>query len=410
MTRANRNVDVLLPGVVGGTGGAAVLMLELATRLARRGLRPKIIVPDLQSTRPYVERCLAHDIPAEQCRWLLPREARVAGFMDAARFVRRYRAPVVHYHLSENVPNHLLLRAMDLLRPPRAFVTMHSPYENPEPGAPITHRWAAAAPRHFHRVICVSERARRLQIEYGVPESLVQRIANGVDTSKVAAGDAASARRALGVDGDAPIILVVARLAPQKRPLDAVKAFAAVAGEFSDAQLVFIGSGALEDEVRRAASAAGVGNRVHLMGQRSDVADWLAASTAWFLPTETEGFSVAVIEALAAGCAVVSTNCPGNDEVLQDGENALVVSVGDVPAMAEALRTLLSDTALRARLSAAGRRTAEAYTLERMVDAHVDCYQTGRTSLPLEMDVADGSVRVGPEARKPLRKPECHTQ
>lgn len=374
------NVDVLLPGIVGGTGGASRLMLELASRLTTRGMSVKIVVPEFDTTRVFVEECRAQGVAAECTPWLLPREARLARLADVARFLHRYRAPVVHYHLSDNMPSRLGLHAMDMIRPPRAFVTLHSPSGEPSPGTRIAHRWAAAAPRHFHKVICVSERARRLQIAYGLPKELVQRIPNGVDLARIAGGDAARARRVLGVDAHVPIVTVIARVAQQKRPLDAVASFAAVASQFPDAQLVFIGSGPLENDVRDAAAQAGLGRRVHLLGQRTDVADWLAAATVWLLPTETEGFSVAVIEALAAGCAIVSTDCPGNDEVLENGSNAMVVRVGDVEAMSAALCHLLVDGALRARLGDAARHTAEAYSLERMVDAHIACYAACRPS------------------------------
>lgn len=349
-------------------------MLELATRLTTRGLRVKIVVPDYDTTRVFVENCRAHGVAAECTPWLLPRESRLVRLADVARFLHKYRAPIVHYHLSDNVPNHLALHAMDVLRPSRAFVTLHSPSDEPSPGTRMARRWAAAAPRHFHKVICVSERARRLQVAYGLPNTLVQRIANGVDLAQIALGDAARARRVLGVDADVPIVTVIARVAPQKRPLDAIASFAAVASEFPDALLVFVGSGPLEDEVRKAAAEAGLGQRVRLLGHRTDIADWLAATTVWLLPTETEGFSVAVIEALAAGCAIVSTDCAGNDEVLDNGVNAVVVPVGDIIAISGALRRLLSDAALRARLGDAARRTAEAYSLDGMVDAHMACY------------------------------------
>ena len=70
---------------------------------------------------------------------------------------------------------------------------------------------------------------------------------------------------------------------------------------------------------------------MRLAGYQTNVADWLAAATVWLLPTERENFSVAVLEALAAGCAVLSTTCPGNDEVLTDRENRGLFPVGDIP-------------------------------------------------------------------------------
>lgn len=375
------NVDVLLAGVVGGTGGASLLMFELASRLQGRGMRTGIVVPDVDTAVGFLERCRAAGIEADASRWLLPREGRLLGLADGVRFLSRFRAPVVHHHLSENVPNHLLLRAMDVVRQPRAFVTMHSPASDPVPGSRMALRWANAAPRHFHRVICVSDRARQLQIAYGLPPELVQRIANGVDLDRIASGASSRVRREIGIADDTPLVSVIARLAAQKRPLEAVAAFAAVASDVPDAHMVFVGSGPLESEVRRTIDSAELADRVHMVGQRTDIADWLAATTVWLLPTETEGFSVALIEALAAGCAILSTDCPGNDEVLRDGENSLVVPVGDPSALASALRRLLRDPELRDRLGRGASLTAGEYSLDRMVDAHVACYASaGRDS------------------------------
>lgn len=370
--------DVLLAGLVGGTGGASRLMLELAVRLDARGLRTRIVVPDFETTRAYVERCRARDVNAEWTPWLHPRGGALAGLLDAARFVRGFRAPVVHYHFSENFAHHQLLRAMDLLKPPPALATVHSPYEEPAPGARMALRWAESAPRHFHRVICVAEWARRLQIAYGLPAAMVGRISNGVDLERMRSGTAARARAELGVGPDVPLISVIARIASQKRPVEAVHAFAGLAAEYPDARLLFVGSGELEGAVSAAAAAAGLGARVHLLGQRADVADWLAATDVWLLPTEREGFSVGVIEAMAAGRAIASTRCPGNDEVLVDGRNALVVPVGDVTAMTAAIRRLLANPPLRDELGRAARADAEPYSLDAMADAYIACYDEMR--------------------------------
>jgi glycosyltransferase involved in cell wall biosynthesis len=97
----------------------------------------------------------------------------------------------------------------------------------------------------------------------------------------------------------------------------------------------------------------------------------------WILPTERENFSVAVLEALAAERAVLSTSCPGNDEILIDGSNAAVFAVGDIAGGTAQLRTLLADEALRARLGMAGAVTAGQHTTERMVEGYRRLYLHG---------------------------------
>jgi glycosyltransferase involved in cell wall biosynthesis len=192
-------------------------------------------------------------------------------------------------------------------------------------------------------------------------------IRNAIDVERFGAGDPAVARRVLGLPDDAALVLFCSRLDPQKRPVEAVEAFGQVAEEFPRAHLVCVGSGSEEGRVMARAADLGISSRVHLAGYRTDVPDWLAAATVWLLPTERENFSVALLEALAAGCPVVTTDCPGNDEVLVHGENAITFTVGDVNGAANGLRQLLADPVLRERLSAAGRRTASQHSASAMV-------------------------------------------
>ena len=372
---ANHRFDVLFVGFVGGTGGASTLMLELATRIASRGVRVKIIVPEYDTTVPYSERGRQRGIVIERSPWLVERSLELRNLIDAVRFIRGCRGPLVHFHLgnTNTIQSHFLT-AMDLLRLPPVFVTPHTNTDDPPPDDPRARRWAAAASRRLKKVICVSERSRRRQISYGLPPEKVELIHNGVDVAAFVAGNPERARERLGLAADVPVILVSSRIEREKRPLDAVKAFSLIAPVFPKAHLVFIGQGSVEAEARAAAVKAGLSDRVHFPGFQTNVADWLAAAKVWLLPTECEGFSVAMLEAMAAGCPVVSTVCPGNDELLLDGENGLLAPIGNVEELAGAMRRLLSDEGLRAQLSTSARRTAHQYSLDNTVEGHLACY------------------------------------
>jgi glycosyltransferase involved in cell wall biosynthesis len=223
-------------------------------------------------------------------------------------------------------------------------------------------------------VVSPSAHGARFQIRCGVPAALVTTIRNSIDVDGFGHGDPDAARAALQIGPDDQVVLFCSRLDAQKRPAEAVEIFAAVAAEFPRATMVFIGQGDEEDLVRAEAARRDVADRVRLMGYQTNIPSWLAAATVWLLPTERENFSVAVLEALAAGCAVLSTSCEGNDEVLVDGENALTFAVGDVPTAIGGLRALLSDPALRQRLGQAGRATAQNYTVKNMVSSYLALY------------------------------------
>lgn len=376
--RAKDEADILFIGFVGGNGGASVLMLELAIRLGAVGLRTKIVVPDWQATEEYARRCQSHGIRVERSPWLIEHGSRPGYFFKVLRFLRKYRAPIVHYQLSANTLHHFFLYAMDMLSLPPSFVTLQTNLTVPEPGDKLAQLWAAAANRHFNKVITVSERARQRQIQYGVSPEHVEVISNGVDIKRFSRGDPVPVRRRLGVANDARLIIFTGRMEQDKRPLEALKAFLLIASEFPSAHILFLGQGPLESETRAEAERAGLRHRVHLPGYQNNVEDWLAASSLFLLPTESEGCSVSVLEAMAAGCPVVTTACPGNDEMLTDGKNALLVPVGDVQQMAVSMRRLLKDDTLGSNLSANARQTAEQYSLEKMVDKHLACYDKAR--------------------------------
>jgi glycosyltransferase involved in cell wall biosynthesis len=369
-------MDILYVGFLLGHGGDAVQMLELASGMAARGARVRIVVPQLETTKGLAQECWERGLPVVRTPWI---QSSIDGVgqkpLDMVRLFYTYDEPIVHIHTGDCALPRTAMLARRLLRRPRAFVTVQSPYETIQPGEARAVAWANTATRQLQLVACPSEHSRRYQIRLGVPEDRVAVVRNSVDVPRFAGGNAKVAQDALQLPEDAQLVLFSSRLDAQKRPVDAVKAFARVAPDLPRAHMALLGTGKLEGAVRSAVKELGLEARVHFPGHQGNVQDWLAASTVWVLPTERENFSLAVLEAMAAGCAILSTNCPGNDEVLVDGTNALTTAVGDVDGMTGGLQRLLSDARLRTHLAANARAAAQAYSAERMVDAYAMCYE-----------------------------------
>jgi glycosyltransferase involved in cell wall biosynthesis len=371
-------MDILHIGFCSGHGGDAAQMLELAAGMAARGKRVRIVVPENRNNMDFAERCSERGVLVE-LNPLLRAPSDATTFpqnpLDLIRFFRSHRAGLIHFHTSDICLQRLIPLVMRLLRLPRALVTLQNPYDNLQPGDARANAWAKAVRFRFHRVICPSARSLQTQIRLGVPPDRVLHIPNGVDVERYRGGDGRRIRHELGLDVHVPLAVFTSRLEAQKRPMDALKSFVRLKSEVPAAHLAFVGAGSLEGELRRYVATEGLADRVHFAGYRTDVPDWLAAATVWLLPTETENFSLSVLEALAAGCPLLSTLCPGNDEVLVAGENALIHPIGDVEALVDGLRRLISDDGLRSRLSGNARKTAAGFTMERTVERYASCYE-----------------------------------
>jgi len=124
-------------------------------------------------------------------------------------------------------------------------------------------------------------------------------------------------------------------------------------------RFVLVGDGQEEANLRRQAANLGVDDRVVFTGFQKNVVPYYAAASLFALPSLSEGSPNVILEAMAAGLPIASTNVGGVPEILEDGVTGLLVPAQDPPALAEALRRLLTSGDLRAQLASAARRQAE---------------------------------------------------
>lgn len=168
----------------------------------------------------------------------------------------------------------------------------------------------------------------------------------------------AEARHGLGLDADAPVVLTIGRLEPQKGLQHLLAALPQVAREHPGLVTLIAGKDGRAAEALRAQAAAS-GLDVRFLGHRTDVVGLLTAADVFCFPSEREGFGGVLIEALAVGCPIVASDIPTTREVLRLGPGyaGLVTAVGDAVALGAGL-----DAALRARDSGgveAGRQLFE---------------------------------------------------
>jgi glycosyltransferase involved in cell wall biosynthesis len=159
------------------------------------------------------------------------------------------------------------------------------------------------------------------------------------------------------------LIVAVGRLVAQKNHALAIEALAHV----PDAMLAIVGGGPLRERLERVADEAGVRDRVVFAGVRSDARAVMGAADVVVLPSRWEGLPLTGLEALAAGTPLVATAVRGIQELVVDGESALLVPPDDARALARALQRVLGEDALAERLRKNGLEIAKAHSEDAMV-------------------------------------------
>jgi glycosyltransferase involved in cell wall biosynthesis len=210
------------------------------------------------------------------------------------------------------------------------------------------------------------EMARGLEKRLALDHSRMRVIQNPIDVAKVER----LSREPPPIAQERPFIVTAGRLEYQKGHDILLKAFAASEAA-RGLDLVILGSGTLESELKRQAAELGVADRVKFPGFSANPWAWISKARLFVLPSRWEGFPSIVAETLACGAPALVTACDfGPAEVVEHGQSGFVVPPEDVGAFGAAMDQLLLNDDLRARFSANGKARAALFDVDRMVEAY----------------------------------------
>jgi glycosyltransferase involved in cell wall biosynthesis len=224
-------------------------------------------------------------------------------------------------------------------------------------------------------IAAISDGVRDALLRSGVDAARIRVVPSGIDFAPFETTfDRASIRTRFGIPEGVVLALNVAALAPHKAQADLLDAAARLRARFPMLRIWIAGEGPLRETLLRRHQALGLGETVRFLGFRDDVEDLLRAADLFCISSHLEGMGTSILDAMAAGLAVVATRTGGIPEVVSDGETGILVPPGDPTALAGALEKLGRDPSLRAALGAAGRSRVRAYSADRTAELTREVY------------------------------------
>ncbi len=308
------------------------------------------------------------------------------NFFYTLSVLRRIRPSIVHLNSPSGLP---ILCGASLIGAPVVF---HARTVPAEPYAEFLESVDA--------IIAVSNFIKGEVLQFGVPESNVRVIYDGVDTVHFRPGllKTSEAREAFGIPQDAKVALMIARLAPNKRHDVMLRAAGAVKPHLPSFHLVVVGEAyesldrQYSDMVRREASALGLAECISWLGFVPDIRAVEAAADVLVLCSEREPLGTSVMEAMAMELPVVVSDDGGSHEMVKHGERGFVIKAGDAGSLAKHLLMLLTSEDLCNSFGRAAR-------------SYVESNLTARASAQRVMEIYDGLTATTNPSFQKLHRP-----
>lgn len=372
-------------------GGSGTVATELGIALAARGHSVHFVTYAHPYRLPrFVERVFFHEV--EVPRYPLfefpPYDLALAAAMHEVAQREELDLLHVHYAIPHATSAWIAREMLGEARPVKVVTTLH--------GTDIT---LVGQERSFlditrfsiaksDGVTAVSDYLREETTKrFGAPRDSIEVVPNFVDPAVYGRGREACRRSALAGEGE-KLVVHISNFRPVKRVRDVVRTFAGIVRHVP-ARLVFAGDGPERIQAVEEAEALGVADRMVFLGKQDSVADILSCADLFLLPSASESFGLAALEAMSCGVPVVGTAVGGLPEVVESGVSGYLAPVGATSEMAEAGVELLRDgERWRAASRAARERVMERFSAQVVIPQYERYYERVLMS---EQDQAAGS-------------------
>jgi len=350
-------------------GGAEQQALNVAKALMARGVSVTVLTRKTEGLKPYE---IIQGIPVHRKINVLPLGKlfgltyMLTAFLFLVKMRRSY--DIIHCHLAQgfHCPAALLCKAL-FNKHVIIKVGATGPLSDFETLKKVLFgKYFLKLLRHADRLVAVCSQAQQDAQKNGIPASRLLGIPNGVDI------DYFKPAHHLRINN---LISFVGRLDNMKGVDVLLNAFSLLKKKQKDALLYIVGNGPDREKLEAMARDLSIKERVVFTGEIHAVLEQLQKSAVFVLPSFSEGLSNVVLEAMACGLPVVATNAGGTIDIINHGENGILIDPRDANQLSDALLKILSDQELGPRLGSRARMTvAENFSLNRVVDKYIELY------------------------------------
>ncbi|CCU83470.1 putative Phosphatidylinositol N-acetylglucosaminyltransferase [Mesotoga infera] len=286
----------------------------------------------------------------------------VQGIVSIKKIIEKEKPDVIHSHVS-GISAYLVFANS---RVPNVYTHHSTPVRHP------------ALHKHFlrkriARYIAISDSGKQALLDIGIPSPKIAKIHNGIPLEQFK-----SERR---ISEDVSTLLAVGRLQkPKNYPL-MLRSFSEVVCKCKEKGieppvLKIVGEGELKDNLKKLCDELVIQDRVIFLGIRRDIPKLLGESDIFVMSSDWEGFSIALIEALASGIPIVATDVGGNAEIIENGVSGLLTKPGDEDDFAEKITRLIENQDLRCKFSEKASERSSLFSIENAAARHIEVYES----------------------------------
>lgn len=358
-----------------GHGGAERLLCAYVPRLAALGYNVEVLVLQDRHGNPMAGFFEEAGIPLRMLE--VKNLRRVDQLFRSLRAIRDIRPDLIHAHLEfSSILASLARRTQGI----PAVATLHTLDAPTAADRRSARRWLMykALETSADRVIALTKSNADIAMATGLGKAKIQILPNGVEVDIYGAPpkrDRATIRTEVGIPLEAPLAISVCVLRPEKGIDRLIAAVPAVLARVPDAHFLVVGDGPEMDRLKALINTDSLRERVHFSGYRQDIVDLARASDVFVLPTLFDAQPTVIMEAMAAKLPVVASNLAGVPDMVGQGVEGLLTEPGDVPALADALSSLLGDLPRAQAMGDTGRRRVEAdFAIDRQIERLADMY------------------------------------